>query len=66
MPLRKTNASFWIYLVGVAALGGFLGAFEASVRHAVGNGVSFALVLIYLVLLRVAGRYLDRRASRSM
>ena len=63
--MQKANASFWIYLAGVAALGMFLGAFEGTLRRTYGDWETFAAVLVYLLALRLVGRFAERRRRQS-
>lgn len=62
--MRRVNASFWIYLAGVTALGAFLGACEASLRRTYGDWTIFAAVLAYLLALRLIGRLVERRGRQ--
>jgi hypothetical protein len=63
--MQKVRASFWIYVVGVSALGLFLGAFEVAARRAYGDWFVFGAVLAYLLALRLVGGYVERRGGRS-
>ena len=50
--MQKVRASFWIYLIGVAALGLFLGKFETAARQTYGGWLVFLGVAVYLLMLR--------------
>lgn len=63
--MQKVRMSFWLYLVGVAVLGLFLGRFEATARQAYGGLIVFLGVAIYLVALRLVGAFVERRSSRQ-
>ena len=65
LEIPNVRASFWICIVGVSALGLFLGAFEVAARRAYGDWVVFGAVVAYLIALRLVGGYLERRGSRS-
>lgn len=62
--MRRVNASFWIYLAGVATLGVFLGACEASLRRTYGDWMILAAVVAYLLALRLIGRLVERRGRQ--
>lgn len=52
---------FIVYLVGVAALG----LFQGQLRSALGDAVSFGLVIVYLLVLRGLGWVLVRNFAKG-
>jgi hypothetical protein len=60
--MRAPRAAFWVYLAGVMLLGGVLGAYEQPFRAALGDWLSFAAVIFYLLLLRYIGTVVERRS----
>jgi putative Mn2+ efflux pump MntP len=61
--MKLPRTAFWVYLLGVMLLGAFLGAFESRFRAALGDWLSFALVITYLIGLRVMGEFIERKRN---
>lgn len=59
--MRAPRTTFWVYLIGVMLLGGVIGAYESRLRSVLGDWLSFGAVIVYLILLRFIGEFIERK-----
>lgn len=61
--MKTPRTAFWVYLAGMIFLGALLGAYESRLRAALGDWLSFAAVIAYLILLRFMAGFIERKRS---
>jgi len=61
--MKAPRTAFWVYLLGIMLLGGLLGAYESRLRATLGDWLSFASVVAYLILLRSTAVFIERKRN---
>jgi hypothetical protein len=63
--MKSPRPAYWVYLLGVGALGLVVGMYEKELRSTLGDWLPFGVVILYLLLLRLLGEYVERRLRPS-